>query len=142
MASETERISVLIADDTDLMRLTIAGLLKREPRIKVVAEAANYSETLALTTALQPDVLLLDLHMPDEREYPSETVRNHVLQNTRCVLAISVWNDDCAKSLAESLGAKVLLDKAKLATELIPAIRLFCAAKCGSENWSQNLSSR
>jgi DNA-binding NarL/FixJ family response regulator len=141
MASETEQISVLIADDTDLMRLTIVGLLKREPRIKVVAEAANYSETLALTTALQPDVLLLDLHMPDERDYPPETVKNHVLQNTRCVLAISIWNDDAAKLLAENLGAKVLIDKAKMARELIPAILLFCAAKCSAPNWSRYLSS-
>ena len=86
------------------MRLTIAELLKREPRIKVVAEAANYFETLALTTGLHPDVLLLDLHMSDEDKYPPETVKNHLLQNSGCVLAISIWNDDAAKLLAESLG--------------------------------------
>ena len=137
MPSETERITVLIADDTDLMRLTIAGLLSRDPRIKVVAEAANYSQTLELALALQPDILLLDLHMPDECEHPPETVKNLILQNTSCVLAISIWNDKPAKLLAESLGAKVLIDKAKMARELIPTILLFCAAKCGAPNWSQ-----
>ena len=51
-------IRVLIADDTELMRLTIATLLEREPRIEVVGEAANFAETLKLTAMLEPDVLL------------------------------------------------------------------------------------
>jgi DNA-binding NarL/FixJ family response regulator len=67
-------IRVLIADDTELMRLAIATLLEREPRIEVVGEAANFAETLKLTTtALEPDVLLLDLQMPDERRAPTST---------------------------------------------------------------------
>jgi DNA-binding NarL/FixJ family response regulator len=118
-------IRVLIADDTKLMRLTITELLKRESRIEVVGEAANFAETLKLTTVLQPDVLLLDLHMPDERQHPPESVKNHVGQNTGCVLAISIWNDEAAKLLAVSLGAKMLFDKAKLATEIVPAILRF-----------------
>jgi hypothetical protein len=39
-------------------------------------------------------------------------------------LAISIWKDDETKALAETLGAATLLDKANLATELIPAIKL------------------
>jgi DNA-binding NarL/FixJ family response regulator len=118
-------IRVLIADDTKLMRLTIAELLIREPRIEVVGEAANFAETLKLTTMLHPDVLLLDLHMPDERLHPPELVRHHVGQNTGCVLAISIWNDAAARLLAESLGARELFDKANMATELVPAILRF-----------------
>lgn len=120
-------IRVVIADDTDLMRATITQLLKREPKIEVVGEARNFAETLERTTTLKPDVLLLDLHMPDEKEYPPETVKNHVLQSTGCVLAISIWNDEAAKSLAQRLGAKALLDKVKMSAELIAAVFLFCA---------------
>jgi hypothetical protein len=46
--------------------------------------------------------------------------------HAKCVLAISLWSDTEAKALGESLGAAVLLDKAKLYSELIPAIKQFC----------------
>ena len=64
--------------------------------------------------------------MKDEREYPPELVKSQVLLHTKCIVAMSLWNDDEAKALAERFGAHVLLDKMKLYSELIPAIRLFC----------------
>jgi hypothetical protein len=53
-------------------------------------------------------------------------VKAQVLLNAKCVLGISLWNDTEARALAESLGAAALLDKAKLYSELIPAIKQFC----------------
>ena len=126
-------IRVLIADDTELMGLAIATLLEREPRIEVVGQAANFAETLKLTTMLEPDVLLLDLHMPDERLHPPELVKNHVAQHTGCVLAISIWNNAAARLLAESLGARVLFDKANMATELVSGILRFCTSNRDGE---------
>jgi DNA-binding NarL/FixJ family response regulator len=117
-------ISVLIADDTELMRSTIRQLLNYESRIEIVGEARNFAETLELTAQLRPDILLLDLHMPDEKIYPPAIVKNHVIKNTGCVIAISVWNDPSAKTLAEELGAKVLLDKANMFAELVATIFL------------------
>jgi len=117
---------VLLADDSDLMRAAIVRLLKEEPSFELVGEAASFAVTLQLTAALKPDVLLLDMHMRDEREYPPQLVKSQVLQNTKCILAISVRIDEEAKALADSFGAEVLLDKTKLFSELIPAIRQFC----------------
>jgi DNA-binding NarL/FixJ family response regulator len=108
------------------MRLAIVRVLKEEPLIKLVGEATNFAETLQLSAALKPDVLLLDPHMADEREYPAELVKPQALLNTKCVLAISFWNDADARDLAETFGATALLDKTKLYSELIPAIRQFC----------------
>jgi two-component system invasion response regulator UvrY len=119
-------IKVLLADGNDVMRPVIAKVLKEEPAVELVGEAANFAETLQMAAALKPDVLLLELHFDDEREYPAEVVKAQVLLNVKCVLAISLWNDTEAKSLAESLGASVLLDKANLYSELIPAIKQFC----------------
>jgi DNA-binding NarL/FixJ family response regulator len=119
-------VKVLLADDSDVMRPAIVRVLKEEPLIELVGEATNFAEALQLTAALKPDVLLLDLHMYDEREYPPELVRSQVVLNTKCILAISVGNDADAKALAESFGARVLLDKTKLYSELIPTILQFC----------------
>jgi DNA-binding NarL/FixJ family response regulator len=118
-------IRVLLADDSNLMRSAIVRVLKEEPLFELVGEATGFAETLRLTAALKPDVLLLDPHMHDEREYPPEVVKPHVLRNVKCILAISFWNDADVRAFAESFGATGLLDKAKLYSELIPAIKLY-----------------
>ena len=119
-------IRVLLADGSDVMRHAIVRVLTEEPLIDLVGEATCFAETLQLTAAWKPDVLLLDPHMSDEREYPPEMVKSQLLLNTTCILAISFWNDADAGELAETFGATALLDKTKLYSELIPAIRQFC----------------
>ena len=120
-------VSVLLADDSDVMRAAIARLLKDEVSVQLVGEAMGFAETISLTAALKPDILVMDLHMSDERDYPPPLVRDQ-LQSVKCILAMSVWNDEKAHALAESLGAKVLLDKANLYSTLIPAIKHYCAS--------------
>jgi len=92
----------------------------------VAGEAANFAETLELVDGLKLDIVVLDLHMPDERIYLPESVKLQVLENAGCILAISVRNDYEAKALADRFGAKALIDKAQLFSELIPAIKAFC----------------
>ena len=58
-------ISVVVADDEQLIRAGVRGLLETAGDIKVVAEAGSGSEALRLAHRHQPDVLLLDIHMPD-----------------------------------------------------------------------------
>jgi DNA-binding NarL/FixJ family response regulator len=119
-------IRLVLADPSDVIRPAIVRLLKEEPRVELVGEATSFAEALKLTAALKPDVLLMDLHMRDEDEYPAELVKSQVLLHAKCILAISLWNDGDAKALAKNFGAKMLLDKTKLYSELIPAIKQFC----------------
>jgi chemotaxis response regulator CheB len=119
-------IKVLLADDSDVMRRAIVKLLNEEPSTELVGEAKGFAETIQLANALKPDVLLMDLHMSDEREYSAESVRLQLSKDVGCIVAISVWNDEKAKALAERFGARVLLDKANLYAELIFAIKQNC----------------
>jgi DNA-binding NarL/FixJ family response regulator len=119
-------IKVLVADDSDVMRSAIAELLAGDSDLQVVGEATSFAETLALTSSLQPDIVLLDLHMADEREYLPDVVKAQLSESVYCVLAISLCNDAEANALAESFGARALLDKANLYSALIPAIKLHC----------------
>jgi two-component system NarL family response regulator len=64
--SETKVIRVLIADDHPVVREGLVTILKSEKDIKVVAEAADGKETCELYHELAPDVLLLDLRMPEK----------------------------------------------------------------------------
>jgi DNA-binding NarL/FixJ family response regulator len=119
-------IKVLLVDGSDVMRSAIRQLLKKELGIEVIGTANSFAETMALTAALKPDVLLMDPHMPDEREYKPAFVKSQILLHTKCIVGISLWNDDDTRTLAKTFGAHVLLDKMNLYSELIPAIKRFC----------------
>lgn len=61
----TPEIRVLIVDDHAILRDGIRSLLERQEDIRVVGEAANGREALALTGDLRPDVVLMDVAMPE-----------------------------------------------------------------------------
>ena len=114
-------IKVLLADDSEIVRRGIRQLLATRAEIKIVGEAADYAETIRMATDLHPRVVILDLHMPDQNKIPPQEIKSK-LNHSSQVLAISIWNDDESRELAESLGAVVLLDKMNLGSALIPAI--------------------
>lgn len=58
-------IKILIADDHELLRQGIKRVLNFESDLEVVGEAKNGQEALARTLVLQPDILLLDINMPE-----------------------------------------------------------------------------
>jgi chemotaxis response regulator CheB len=119
-------IKILVTEDNAVVRSTIVNMLKTDSTFELVGEAVDFAQTLELVTAVKPDILLLDLHMPDESNYSHEFVKRHFLQPAGCILAISVWNDQDAKALAESFRAKHLLDKTNLCAQVIPSIKLLC----------------
>jgi DNA-binding NarL/FixJ family response regulator len=112
---------VLIADDSDLMRTAIRDRLADESSIHIVGEAASFAETLLLLAASSPDLLVLDLSLPEREQFSPDFVASHLRSVT--TVAISLANDDTAQALAKSYGATALLDKIALYTDLIPAIQ-------------------
>jgi len=115
-------IKVLIADDTVVMRNAIRILLGGEPEIELVAEAENFAQSLSLTRTFKPQVVILDLHMPDSEHLTPMNVSEGLRAYEAAVLAISVWHDENTRALARSYGASALLDKMLLGQELIPAV--------------------
>jgi DNA-binding NarL/FixJ family response regulator len=113
-------IKVLLADDSDVLRSAIRKTLEQEPRIQLICEAASFSKAMQLIADCKPDVLLLDLSLPEKRSITPELVKEQL--RCVCTLAVSLSNDDEARALAESYGAVSLLDKMNLYSEIIPAI--------------------
>jgi DNA-binding NarL/FixJ family response regulator len=62
-------IKVLLADDSDVLRSAIRRILEDERRIEVIGEAGTFAKTVQMIGDLKPEVLLLDLHMADKREF-------------------------------------------------------------------------
>jgi len=118
-------IKVLVADDSDILRAAIHRLLVEDGRIKIVGEASTFAQTMQLIGDCKPSVLLLDLHLPEHRDFTPAFVKSQLA----CVphtLAMSLSNDDDAKALAAGYGAQVLLDKISLYAQMIPAIIQCC----------------
>src|SRR2546429_1527855 len=59
------RIRVLIVDDHELVRVGLRTLLGTDPQIEVLGEAAAGAQAIAIAREQQPDVVLLDAHLPD-----------------------------------------------------------------------------
>jgi DNA-binding NarL/FixJ family response regulator len=126
-------VRVFLADDAEVMRKAIRRLLSNREDISVVGEASNFYETIEKTSELHPDLIILDLNLPD-RNYiaPSEAKR---LLNGAKVLAITLGTENLDEELLESVGAFRLLDKAELANELIPAILELAPAHINTEQF-------
>jgi two-component system, NarL family, response regulator LiaR len=117
-----ESVRVLLADDHDAARHAVSQFLQRQPEIQILAEARSFGEIFQMADQLRPTIVLMDLHMPDERAVSPPVVKARLLQYTKHVLAMSIWNDMESHNLAIRYGASALLDKSKLASDLIPAI--------------------
>ena len=115
------KIGVLLVDDSEIVRKAIAGLLKGDPEIQVMAEASSLAQTTQLISDLRPKVVLMDIHLRDENNVTSSDVKSRL--NGSSLVAISFWYDNETRALAYSYGAVEFLDKANLALELIPAIK-------------------
>jgi two-component system, NarL family, response regulator DevR len=114
-------IKVLIADDTEIMREAMHKVIEEEPGIKVVGEASSFGQTMQAIADCKPDVLLLDLHLAEKRDFSPALVKAQLV-SVQNILAVSFSNDAVARDLAEAYGAKLLLDKMKLFNDLVPAI--------------------
>lgn len=73
-------IRVILADDHDLVRRGIRRMLEKNSNICVIGEASNGADALRLVQELKPDILLLDMEMPDIQgiHVARELRRNHV----------------------------------------------------------------
>ena len=84
-------IKVLLADDTDLMRQAIRKLITEDPRIELVGEASNFGQAMQLIADVKPQVLVLDLHLAEKRQFNPALVKSQ-LACVENVLAVSFSN--------------------------------------------------
>jgi len=114
---------IILADDHTLVREGIRGLLQtRMPEIEIAGEAASGREALDLCREHQPDLLLLDLSMPDLGGLDVLAELKYVSPNTR-VAILSQYTDRGYVIRALKLGARAYIPKRAMAGELVTALR-------------------
>jgi DNA-binding NarL/FixJ family response regulator len=117
-----EAIRVLIADDHAPFRTGLRTLLQATPDTEVVGEAATGQEAVSQAAALQPDVVLMDLHMPGVNGIAATRQILHTSPHF-AVLVVTMFEGDDSVFAALQAGARGYLLKGAPKAELLRAIR-------------------
>ncbi|HYR26380.1 MAG TPA: response regulator [Aquabacterium sp.] len=109
MNADIQPVRLLVVDDHTLFRRGLIALLSRDPRLSVVAEAGDAGEALKLGQQHQPDVILLDNHLPGVHGVEALPQLCATLPSTRIVmLTVSEDADDLAQALARGAAGYLL----------------------------------
>lgn len=113
--------NILIADDHPVFRFGLRALLQTEPNTEVVGEATTGEEAIALAARLKPDIILMDLNMPDVNGI--EATRRILKNNPDIgILVITMFDDDSVFA-AMRAGACGYILKGAEGEETLRAIR-------------------
>ncbi|WP_031499833.1 response regulator [Bryobacter aggregatus] len=118
-------IRILLADDHAILRRGLRALLERESDMEVLGEAADGRETVEAVDRLAPDVVVLDIAMPNLNGI--EATRQIAAKTA--VIVLSMHSDESYVLRALRAGAKGYLIKDTVETELIRAIEAVATGK-------------
>jgi DNA-binding NarL/FixJ family response regulator len=123
-------IRVLLADDQALVRAGFRFLIESEDGFEVVGEAANGAEAVDLAVANQPDVVLMDIRMPDvDGIEATRRIAADPRTGATRVLVLTTFDRDEYVFQALRAGASGFLLKDAQPTELLNAIRVIAAGE-------------
>jgi len=115
-------IRVLIADDHAVVRQGLRSLLEQEPGITVVGEVADGRSAVRLSTELAPDVVIMDITMPDLNGIEATHQIKASSPDTK-IVALSIHSDRRMVARMLSAGASAYLTKDSPFEELTRAVR-------------------
>lgn len=122
MSTSDPAITVVIVDDHPLLREGLVAVVKGEPDMKVVAEAANGVEAIEQVRRYRPAVTLMDLQMPEMDGVAATAAIRSEWPAARIVM-LTTYRGDVQVLRALKAGASGYLLKSMVGTDLVKAIR-------------------
>lgn len=119
--SETPEIRVMLVDDHEIVRQGLKSLLERREHLKVIGEAGTVADAVELAAQLEPDVIVMDVRLPDGTGIEACRDIRAGRPETR-VLMLTSYADDEAVYSAIIAGAAGYLLKQTRGRELVNAI--------------------
>jgi DNA-binding NarL/FixJ family response regulator len=121
------RARILIVDDHAAVREAIRMLLVRHPEYLICGEAASAQEAIYRSKEISPDVILLDISLPD-RSGLEALPEIRIGSPRSSILIVSQHDPQHMRPMAMSLGAKGFISKTSLCHELVSAIETALAS--------------
>jgi len=115
-------IRVLLVDDHQAVRRGLRLRFHLEPDIQIVGEASTGKEALSLAQKLVPDVVLMDIEMPDMDGIETTAVLRAVVSQSAVVI-LSTHDDAQTRAQAQAAGAVAFVEKRGTIEMLLAAIR-------------------
>lgn len=122
------KIRVLVVDDDALVRASLRMILSSSDELEVVGEAADGTQAVAAVRAHQPDVVLMDIRMP-EMDGIAATTAVRQLEKPPHVIILTTFQADEQVMSALRAGAGGFLLKDTLPAEIVSAVRLVASGE-------------
>jgi len=107
----TDRVRVLIVDDRPIFRAGVQGMLKSFPQIDIVGEAITGRQAIDRSRALRPDVILMDLNMPEMGGVAAtQAIKAEDPERVILALTVSDAEEDIVEMVAAGASGYVLKD--------------------------------
>ena len=119
---------VLLVEDHRMVREALSEALKKVPDIDIVGEAGDAHEALKLAAKLKPDVIVLDIRLPDVNGM-EVAARLKDAGITEKIVALSAFDDKRFVTAMLRAGASAYVTKSAAGTELVRAIRAVAAGQ-------------
>lgn len=125
---QTESISVMIVDDHEVVRRGIAEVIDRSEGMSVVAEAGSVAEGVRRASLVHPQVMLVDLQLPDGTGIDLMRAVRATQPETRAIVLTS-FDDDTALAAALEVGAAAYVLKSVRGAEIADVVRAVAAGR-------------
>jgi len=128
MTAETGSIRILVVDDHPVVRQGVAGLVGGQPDMSIVGQACNGREAIQQFRAHHPDIVLMDLQMPEMNGLDALMAIRDEAPEAR-IIVLTTYAGDAQVLRAIKAGARGYLIKSALHRELLETIRAVHAGK-------------
>ncbi|MEU9209638.1 response regulator transcription factor [Streptomyces sp. NPDC048415] len=123
-SAESARLRIVVADDERMVRTALRAILAAEPDLEVVGEAATGAEAVSVVRELRPDVVLMDVRMPQIDGIRATEQILATLPDPPRVIVVTTFENDAYVYEALRAGASGFLIKRSEADALVGAVRL------------------
>ena len=113
---------ILIVDDSQAVRESLGWLLRDESSLIVAGEAASGSEAIRLTIKLEPDIVILDIELPDTDGF-SVTGQLKALPHPPLVVLLSIHSDAISRQRGALAGCDAFVEKGTSWPKLLAVLR-------------------
>lgn len=115
------RVRILVADDNQLIRTGLCAILQEHADWEVCGEAADGTQAIHMALELKPDVLVLDISMPDLNGF-EVAKRIHELSSAPDILIVTEHDASTFEHVQPQSGVRGFVGKSRVSSDLVPAI--------------------